>query len=156
SGGKRVKYEFIVYPRLVKELSRGRLQVRGERKCRAVVWLRLVLQQLPGGTQFLALRGIDLRVSQLKILQLIHDRRRPRQPGKPLVGRRNDIPGSVRARRVPDHVFVRFHVVVPTFALANVRRGELPVFLGMIQAIEKTLLLLFLRDIQKKLANDDS
>jgi hypothetical protein len=57
---------------------------------------------------------------------------------------------------VANHVFVCYHVVVPEGSLSDVVSRELPVLLRVLKALKKTLLLLFLGDVEEKLTNDDA
>ena len=54
------------------------------------------------------------------------------------------------------HIFVGCHVVVPEGSLLDVVSRELPVLLRVLKALKKTLLLLFLGDVEEKLTNNDA
>ncbi len=57
--------------------------------------------------------------------------------------------------RVPNHLFIRRLVIVPAFPLLHVRRREFPVLLRIVQPLQKSLLLLFLRNIQENFSYRD-
>ena len=58
--------------------------------------------------------------------------------------------GACRARRA-EALLVRRHVVFPVFSLLDVRVAELPVLLGIIDALQEALSLLLLRKVKKEL-----
>ena len=62
--------------------------------------------------------------------------------------------GACLAAVVADHVLVGVHVVVPVLALPRVRAGELPVLLGLVEALEEALLLLLARHVEEELQDD--
>jgi len=47
--------------------------------------------------------------------------------------------------------FIRLHVLGPKFALFNVGQSEFPIFFRFVNAIEKALSLLLLRQMEKKI-----
>jgi len=57
---------------------------------------------------------------------------------------------------MPDHVLIGGHVGAPARPFLHIVRRELPVLRRRIDPLEKPLLLLLLRDVQKELANQDA
>src|SRR5262249_31480530 len=65
-------------------------------------------------------------------------------------------PGRLLRCGGANRFFVDAHVVIPELTFAHVRRRELPIFFWGIEALEKALLLLLARHIQKELEYNDS
>src|SRR5450755_3672926 len=55
--------------------------------------------------------------------------------------------------RILDHLLVRFLVVFPEAALLDVVHRKLPILLRILQPLQKSFLLFFLRDVKKELPN---
>src|SRR3974377_2137333 len=55
--------------------------------------------------------------------------------------------------RVADHVLVRFVIVTPTLAFADVARRKLPILFRFLQPLEESFLLFLLRNIQEEFAD---
>src|SRR5713226_45906 len=107
-------------------------------------------QRLPNLLQLLLLGLVHIRELQIQSIQRLDNRRRHRQSRKPFIIRRYHIPRRMLRRRPLHHLFVRFLVVLPELALLDVRHGKFPVFLGIVQPLQKSLLLFLLRDVQEK------
>ena len=59
-------------------------------------------------------------------------------------------------RRRLNHLFISILVIVPEATLIDVVHGKFPVLLGIVEAFQKALSLLFLREVQEKLADHDA
>jgi hypothetical protein len=51
---------------------------------------------------------------------------------------------------MPDHVFIRFHVVFPVLSFADILYGEFPNFFWIIQSFQQPLSLFLGRDVKEK------
>src|SRR5208337_1547469 len=109
-----------------------------------------------GGGELLLLLRADFRIMELETFHRFDDRRRDDQPSEPLVVRRYDIPRRVRRGGSSDRLLERVHVTVPIFALAHVRRGELPMLVGPVEALHEALLLFLARKVEEEFENDHS
>ncbi|MGB7758804.1 MAG: HAD-IC family P-type ATPase [Bryobacteraceae bacterium] len=61
----------------------------------------------------------------------------------------NDVPWRVMGARRLQASLVSLHVMLPIFPLVNVRGAEFPVLVGLINALEESLPLLFLRKVEE-------
>src|SRR4051812_33502301 len=75
------------------------------------------------------------------------------RPHEPLLIRRNDVPWRRLRARSTQHVLVCPLVFIPMRAFLYVRSRELPILLRVVQTRQKTLSLLFTRNVQEKLQN---
>ena len=99
-------------------------------------------------------RGIDRGEAQVELLDPPDDRRGHDKLREPLAVGGHDVPRRVRRRRVPDRVLVGLHVVVPVTALPDVARRELPILLGLVEALEEALLLLVAGYVEEELQDE--
>src|SRR5215469_3404837 len=106
-----------------------------------------MLKRGAGRLQCLPPPGVDDGITQIEVLQRMNNRRGHHQARVPFLVCRHHVPWRGRCRRLLDHFFVCAHVIVPSSPLQQVGIGKFPVLLGLIEAIEKPLLLFFLRDI---------
>src|ERR1019366_8052761 len=81
----------------------------------------------------------------------IEDNLRYNQPGVLFVVGGNDIPGSVACACGAEALLIRRHVMIPKLPLRDIRSAEFPVLFRRIDAFEKALSLLLLREVQEEL-----
>ncbi len=74
---------------------------------------------------------------------------------EPLLIRGNDEPGRVGGAATRERIFVGRGVIVPIFSFLEIRLGNLPVFVAIVDALEEPLLLFVLTDVQKEFQNLD-
>src|SRR3954469_13495740 len=103
-----------------------------------------------------ALLAIEGRIVKVEPLHRADDRFGDDEPREPFVIGGHPEPGRIRSGRVADRVFVGGHVVAPAFTLANVGRRKFPVLGRGIEALEKSILLLRPRHVQKELQDHDA
>jgi len=73
------------------------------------------------------------------------------QPSVLLVVGGNDIPGSVTCACGTEALLVRGHVAIPKLPLRDICSAEFPVTFRLIDAFEKALSLLLLREVEEEL-----
>src|SRR5262245_58423007 len=106
----------------------------------------------PAGRRQLApSRGAQLRKTEAQIPPRRDDGGGNDHAREPFVVRGDDVPGGPRARGAPDHVLVGRHVLLPGAALEDVAEGELPVLVGLVEALEEPASLLVLRNMKEEL-----
>ena len=98
-------------------------------------------------------RRIDLGKARIERLNRVDDRRRHDQAREPLAIGGHDVPRRHVGGGVANHVFVGRHVGGKVRALADIGRRELPVLLGLVEALEEALALFVLRHVQEELAD---
>src|SRR5690349_78700 len=96
----------------------------------------------------------DLGILEAERVERFDDGRSHGDAGEPLVVGGHDVPRRPLRGGVADHVLVGLHVVLPVVAFLRVGRRELPVLLGIVDALEETPLLLLARDVQEELEDD--
>src|SRR5215471_3140106 len=117
---------------------------------------RLAGAENPSGLgEFLRLHLVDLGIAKIQRSQCIDDRGCDDDAREPFVVGRHHVPGSSFGRRVADRALVGLLVVVPELALLRIAARELPVLVGIVQALEEPLLLLFLGHVKEELADHD-
>ncbi len=82
-------------------------------------------------------------------MERIQDNLGNSQAGVFLIVGGNDVPGRVMGACRLQASLVSLHVVLPVFPLVNVRGAELPVLVRLINALEESLSLLFLRKVEE-------
>src|SRR5450759_4878779 len=92
-----------------------------------------------------------LRIRHLESAKCIEDDLRDNEPGVVLVVGRDDVPERVERTRRVQAFLKSLHVLLPVGPLVNVRKAELPVLLGRVDAITKAVRLLALRQMQEDL-----
>src|SRR2546421_12669533 len=95
------------------------------------------------GLQLFLLGFVYVWEGKMEFVERLDDRGSHDQPRKPLVVRGNYEPRRVLRGRILDHLLVSFLVILPEAAFVDVRHGELPVLLWILQPLEEPLLLLF-------------
>ena len=98
---------------------------------------------------------VGLGILQLQALQRVDDNLRDRDIAIPLHVGGNRKPGRVLRAGLREHVFIRIDVVIPELALLEVRVGELPMLLRVVQPRLQPTRLLLLRDIEEEFQDDD-
>src|SRR6516162_4352322 len=106
------------------------------------------------GLEFLLLLSVDRRVGEVEFLHRFHNGRGDHEPSKPFVVCRHHVPRSMFRGGSPNRFLERAHVVAPELALGHVRGREFPMFVWLVEALHKALLLLFARQVQEELEDD--
>src|SRR5690348_11752829 len=89
-------------------------------------------------------------------LEIRDDRRGDDETREPFVVSRHDVPWRMFRSGVTDRVFVSHHVLIPVLAFARVVDRKLPVLRRIVDTREKALPLLFFRDVQEELQDENS
>ena len=89
------------------------------------------------------------RIVHFQSFERVEDDLGDDQPRVFLVVGRNDKPRRVISARRAEAFLVGLRVVVPEFALLQIRVAEFPIFLGVVDTFEKALALLLLRQVEK-------
>src|SRR6202790_4434825 len=101
--------------------------------------------------QFAAACGARFGISQFERLHGVEHDAGHDEAGAPLFVGRNPVPrGVLRAGRAQGFL-VGLHIVLPEFALLDVREAEFPVLFRPIDAVDEPLALLFLGKVQEEL-----
>src|SRR5207249_2538104 len=108
-------------------------------------------EQAADGLQFLAPLAIEPRILQVQAAQRVDDDLRNDQPRIRLVVRGHHVPRRVALAGGAQAGLVSLHIVLPVAALFDVGHAEFPVLLGIVDARQKALALLLLRDVKKEL-----
>src|SRR6202035_2336492 len=98
----------------------------------------------------------DLWIAQIERVQRFDAGGGHYDAGKPFIVGGHDIPRRLGGGRGANNILVGSHVIVPEGSLLDVVSRELPVLLRVLKSLKKTLLLLFLGDVEEKLTNDDA
>ena len=93
----------------------------------------------------------SLGIGHFKFIERIKDNLGDNQPGIVLVVSRNDVPGRVMGACRVQASLINLHVMLPVFSLVNVREAEFPVLVRLINALEKSLSLFVLRQVEEDL-----
>src|SRR5512137_2538675 len=110
---------------------------------RGVARRALLLRQLGAGQrQLLALRVRHLGEGEVELLEGLDDGRGHHEPGEPLLVGGDHVPGRVLRGGGPDGLLVGLHVALPVGPLPHVGRGELPVLVRLVEALEEAAPLL--------------
>src|SRR5512134_2104582 len=113
-------------------------------------------QQLAHRCQLPALVLVHLRIVEVERSERLDDGGADYDARKPLVVRRHHVPRRVLGRRLPDHLLIRRHVVLPVAALARIGRREFPVLVRIVEPLQETAFLLAAPDVQEELADQDA
>ena len=89
------------------------------------------------------------RIAHFQSFERVEDDLGDNEPRIFLVVGGNDKPGRVISARRAEAFLVGLRVVVPEFALLQIRVAEFPIFLGVVDTFEKALALLLLREVEK-------
>ena len=89
-------------------------------------------------------------IGHFKFVERIKDNAGNNQPGILLIIGGNDEPGCVPGAGRVQALFISLHVMLPIFPFVNVSGAEFPILLRLINAFEKSLSLLVLRQVQEK------
>src|SRR5262245_5234152 len=116
--------------------------------------LALGLELAPCLLQLLLARALEVREVELELLQPGDDGLGHEEAREPLVVGGHDEPGRDGAAGALDRGGPAPLVLVPVPALGHVARVELPVLLGVLDALEEAALLLLPRDVQEELAHE--
>src|SRR5438552_9027688 len=108
-------------------------------------------EQAADGPQLPAPLAIEPRILQAQAAQRVDDDLRNDQPRTRLVVRGHHVPRRGALAGGAQAGLVSLHVVLPAAALVDVGHAEFPVLLGIVDAREKALALLLLRDVKKEL-----
>src|SRR5215203_3521659 len=100
------------------------------------------------------LRRWHLRVLQAERLNRVHQNGGHDASRNPLVVGGNHPPRRPLRARLRDGVFVRLLVVIPVLPLLQVRGGELPILVGLLEPFEEALLLFLLRHVEEELQDE--
>ena len=92
---------------------------------------------------------VRLRIAHREPIQRVEQDLRDDQTGVFLVVGGNDVPRRGVSARRAEAFLVGLGVVPPEFALLDIRVAELPIFGGIVDAIEKALSLFFLRKVEE-------
>src|SRR5581483_2212394 len=128
-----------------------RLLLPRDLPCVARRALAFALQRLADRRELLERRLVDAGKAQIQALQRGDDHRADDDTGKPFVVGRHHEPRRLLRRGMPDHFLVGRLIARPQLALGNIGHRELPVLGGLVEAVEKALALLLLRDIEEEL-----
>lgn len=120
-------------------------------RCAYPLLLRLLHQQLADRLQFSpAFRG-GRGTCHLQVIESIQDNLGDDQTRIFLIIGRNDVPMRVMGAGRFQARLISVHVILPVFALVNVRGAEFPVVLRFINALKEALSLFVLRKVEKNL-----
>jgi len=108
-------------------------------------------QLRPERLQFALSLCSRLGIAHVERLECVEKDLRDDQAGVFLIVGGNDIPRSRVGARRGQAFLVGLGVVVPEFALLQIRVAELPVLAGVVDAFEKALPLFFFREVEKEL-----
>src|ERR1039457_1411674 len=123
--------------------------VGGGRSLAEAIVQKSLRQQLANRLQFPpAFRG-GSGICHLEFIERIQDNLGNNQPGIFLVVGRNNVPGRVMGAGGVQAGLICLHVMLPVFPLVNVGEAEFPVLVRMIDALEESLALFFLRKVEK-------
>ena len=110
-------------------------------------------EPLADGFQFLPTFRSGFRIGHLKFIERIKDNLGDNQPGILLVIGGDDVPGRVMVAGRVQASLISLHVLLPVFPLVNIRSAELPVFVWLIDAREKSHSLFLVRKVEEYLDN---
>src|ERR1019366_1663546 len=103
---------------------------------------------LPDFKQFLATLVARFRIGHFKTFKRIENNTRNDQPSVLFVIGGNDIPVRVPGARCAEAFFIRLHVPHPEVPLRDIHNAEFPILFRLIDALEETLSLLLLRQVE--------
>ena len=99
--------------------------------------------------QFLLTISAHFRIAHLQTFERVEDDLGDDQPCVFLVVGGNDKPGRIISARRAEAFLVGLRVVVPEFALLQIRVAELPILVWVVDTFEKPFALLLLREVEK-------
>ncbi len=143
--------------KLMRDSVRGRARLSlCPSSCVLFVVLLRVVFRFQFGLGLIELFQLIFRQRRVAGIQFAHgviNERTHRQPHEPFVIGGNDVPGRpLRAGRL-QHLLIGLLIFVPVLAFFDVTPGELPVFLRLVDPIQKPLFLFFLGYVQEALQN---
>src|SRR5581483_2936634 len=96
-------------------------------------------------------RGVGLRELRVDRAKRLDEQRRHVHVADPVVVGGHDVPRRPVGGRLPDHLLVGLHELVPACAVVEISAAELPRLLGVLEPVAQPLALLFARHVQEDL-----
>src|ERR1039458_1718886 len=113
-------------------------------------------QPLADQLQFLSALCVRFGVSHFESLECVENNLRDDQPGVFLVVGGNDIPWRILGTCCTKAFLICLHVMLPEFSFLDVHNAEFPVLFRLVDAFEKALSLLLLRQVEIELYDEGS
>src|ERR1039458_5861534 len=113
-------------------------------------------QPLADQLQFLSALCVRFGVSHFESLECVENNLRDDQPSIFLVVGGNDIPRRLPGACRTEAFLISLHILLPEFPLLDIRKAEFPVLCRLVNARQKALSLLLLREVEEELDYADS